>query len=85
MSGYKFVPNNFAKKRFNLTGEYNGEGMTPLLQQALGEDNYDRYMIAQSPLHHGKDKGVVSIILNPDETEITKMKYRSIGMICALD
>ena len=85
MSGYKFVPNNFAKKRFNLTGEYNGEGMTPLLQQALGKDNYDRYVITQTPLYQGKDKGVVEVMLNPDETKMSKMKYRSIGTIWALD
>jgi hypothetical protein len=54
MTQYKFVPNEYAVTKFNLAAaEYVGDGLTPLLEQALGKSNYDRYVVAQDPLAGG--------------------------------
>ena len=82
MSQFKFIPNEFAKKMFNLSARsYAGEGMTPLLQQVLGSENYNKYVIAQDPLCGGKSEGAISIILNNNERDPKKMNFASIGLI----
>lgn len=78
---YKFVPNQFAREKFNLAAEYTAPGMTPVLEQALGKGNYDRYMVAQDPLAGGRSSGEISIILNPDERSPSRMSFASIGTI----
>jgi hypothetical protein len=79
---YRFIPNSFATRMFNLAAAgYTDEGMTAVLEQALGKENYDRYMIAQDPLCGGKSEGNVSIILNPDEADPRHMRFETIGTI----
>lgn len=83
---YRFIPNSFATRMFNLAAPgYTDEGMTGALEQALGKENYDRYMIAQDPLCGGKAEGTVAIILNPDERDPDRMRFETIGTIQKID
>jgi len=78
---YRFQPNEYAKRQFNLKAkEYVGDSMTYLVQDALGEDNYRRYVIAQDPLFE-KNEGEIRILTNPDEPNSKKWEYKSIGHI----
>ncbi len=82
MSGFKFIPNTFAKEKFNLkASEYKGSGMTPLLEDVLGKDNYRQFMMAQDPLCGGKSVGDITIITNRGETNPQKMRFKNIGTI----
>jgi hypothetical protein len=61
---YRFTPNGFAKSRYILDGtSYDGDGMTPLLESVLGDDNYRRDVVAQDPLCDGKTFGIIDIRL----------------------
>jgi hypothetical protein len=83
---YRFIPNSFATRMFNLVAPgYTDQGMTNVLEQALGKENYDRYMIAQDPLCGGRSEGIVKIILNPDETHPGNMRFEAIGTILKID
>jgi hypothetical protein len=56
---YEFLPTPEAKKLFGLKKDlYSGEGMTPLLIEALGKKNYEK-LGAQDPLSGGKTKGEI--------------------------
>jgi hypothetical protein len=82
MSHYKYIPSDFAKTAFNLTSsEYSGDGVTPLLEGALGKDNYDRYVVVQDPLTGGKTCGEIRIITNPRCLDPHGMQFQSIGSI----
>lgn len=47
---YRLTLNPFATKFFKTEAIHVGCGMTPLLEKALGKDNYDKYLYAQDPL-----------------------------------
>lgn len=47
MGMYKFVPNQMAREAFNLAApEYVGQGMIAMLKKTLGEQNFEKHMIA---------------------------------------
>lgn len=78
---YCFTPNDFAKSMFGLTKiQYVGDGMTGVLEHALGKANYDRYMVAQDPLCGGHTSGTIQIILDRG-----KMRFEDIGTISRHD
>ena len=84
---YKFIPNKFAKKFFKLTkNSYKGKGITSLLTNVLGKENYEKYMCAQDPMHKDS-KGIISICLNRlidndiQYLETHNFKFRTIGII----
>jgi len=82
MSFYEYIPNRYASEKFNLTAQsYSGTGLTPLLEHALGQTNYNRYVVAQDPLCGGKSEGDIDIIVNPDERNPAAMVFRSIGTV----
>jgi len=79
---FKFIPNSVAQELLGTTkSNYTGDGMTPLLEEAIGKEKYDRYILAQDPLCGGKTEGDIKIILNPGECDPNKMQYASIGKI----
>lgn len=83
---YKFVPNQMAREAFNLAApEYVGQGMIAMLKKALGEQNFERHMIAQDPLGDNRVSGEIKIILNPDEPNPALKRFEPIGTICKLD
>lgn len=83
---YRYTPNGFATKMFNLTAPgYTNEGMTGVLEDAIGKENYDRYMIAQDPLCGGRTEGNINIILNRGETDPQKMRFESIGTVSVVN
>ncbi len=79
---YEFIPNGFARDKFNLAAQsYYGAGLTPLLEEALGKDNYNKYVPAQDTFSGDKTKADIDIIVNPEETNPAKMIFRSIGYV----
>lgn len=79
MPRYRYIPNDFARNKFNLLNEYTSDGLTSMFMSALGEANYDRYMIAQSLFHAGNKSADVDIILNRGEPNQKRMQFVSIG------
>lgn len=52
---YTFVPNENCRMLFNtLAPIYQGNALTPLIQTAIGHDNYKKQMIAQDPFAAGR-------------------------------
>ena len=83
---YRYIPNGFATKMFNLAAPaFTGDGMTGVLEEAIGKANYDRYMIAQDPLCGGRTEGNIDIILNPGETSPDRMRFACIGVIQSIE
>lgn len=79
---YRYIPNGFATEMFNLTAPgYTGDGMTGVLEDAIGKANYDQYMVAQDPLCGGKTEGDIRIVLNRDERDLNRLRFASIGVI----
>ena len=61
---YTFTPNDFARQMFQLQQpQYEGEGITGLLEQVLTKENAAKYLIAQDPLRGNKSSGKIVIIL----------------------
>lgn len=86
MGMYKFVPNQMAREAFNLAApEYVGHGMIAMLKKTLGEQNFEKHMIAQDPLGDDRVSGEIRIILNPDEPNPALKRFESIGTIFKLD
>lgn len=56
---YRLTLNPFATDFFKTEAVHIGDGMTPLLQTALGRDNYDKYIPAQDPLCGQKRIGLI--------------------------
>jgi hypothetical protein len=88
MSQYKFVPNEFAGTMFNLSAaEYFGEGLTPLLESALGKESCVKYLFAQDPFvdhetrRSTKTSGEVSIVVNRDEEGTKPPRFATIGVV----
>jgi len=88
---YEYIPNEFAKRIFNLKAKkYSGTGMTPLFQKTFGEENYDKYFTAGDPLCD-KDKGNVVVIINKpkiiaamnneDRSNFPVLDIRTIGTV----
>ncbi len=83
---YKYKPNELAIKMFNLTAKdyYNYDGLTPLLEEVLGHENYSRYIFAQDPLCNS-DNGKVEIVLTAREDVNAKKSdeivFESIGSV----
>ena len=85
----KFTPNSFAKRFFGLKlDDYTGtEGVTDLLEQVLGKEDYDKYVISQDPFCGGVTKSSIRIILNRDEfdpkvaSSIYSVEFATIGTI----
>ena len=80
---YKFIPNQLAKDAFNTAAEYTGKSIFEVMHAALGEENYNKYMVAQDPLSNGPN-GEIQISINPEEENIHLMRFESIGMVYRL-
>ena len=81
---YKFIPNQLAKNAFNAAAEHAADTVFDAVRAALGEENYNKYMVAQDPLSGGKTCGEIHITLNPGEENIHLMRFEPIGMIYRL-
>jgi len=82
MSQYEFIPNDFAKRMFNLAAvSYRSTGLTSLFEEALGEEDARKYVFAQDPLSGGKTEGEIKIIANPEEQNFNKRVACPIGII----
>ena len=60
---------------------YTGDGITPLMQDVLGKDNYQKYFIAQTPLGGGEEVDTISITLTRGELNLDRTKIATIGLI----
>jgi hypothetical protein len=83
-----FFPNELGRELFHLKEQlYSGRGVTPLLLEALGEENYNKYIVASDPFSGGKSSGEVSIILNREESRSGQGqgKYTNIGRVERLE
>ncbi len=82
---YIYVPNQMARRMFNIATGVNSytdaRGLTPLLESAIGRDNYERYIPAQDPLCGGGFSGQVDMVVNPDEKDLRKLRFQSIGTV----
>ena len=79
---YRYIPNGFATAMFNLTAAcYDGDGLTTVLEDAIGTANYNKYMVAQDPFCGGQTENVIRIITNPDERDGNRMCFESIGVV----
>lgn len=66
---YKYIPNDFAKKKFGLTEkEYSCGSLTVLFENTLGQENFNKFMVSQDPFQNKRTKRAeIRIIINPDE------------------
>ncbi len=81
---YKFIPNQLARDAFNAAAEHEADNVLEAVRTALGEENYNKYMLAQDPLSGGKTCGEIHISINPGETNIHLMRFEPIGMVYRL-
>ena len=82
MARYTYIPNKFARDMFNIeAGAYDGVSVAAVLQNTLGEDNYDRFVISQLPFRKGQVSGEIVIGINPEEPDRNKIRQQSIGAI----
>jgi len=91
-----YVPNEFAKDLFGLKKEFydSTEGLTALLMDTIGGENYDQYINAQDPLPMGKLSGEIFATVNRaspnkpiDESlsaPLPQVDFRSIGIVYML-
>jgi len=80
MNSYIFRPNNVGRSFFPYMTEskYTGDGTGSLLRSVLGEENADRYLIAQDPVPGlGPGIGNVTIYIS----EVGMSAYHDIGTI----
>ena len=74
---YKFIPNDLAREMFHLKKKsYTGKGLTPLLEKTLGQENFDRHVVAQDPMPGSHFPGRTGIIRIKGD--------QSIGGVCIL-
>ncbi|MBI5398456.1 hypothetical protein HZB03_03245 [Candidatus Woesearchaeota archaeon] len=80
---YKYIPNDYGKKKFGLTEEaYIGGGLTTLFQHTLGRENLIKFMIAQNPFSNKRTKKAkIMICLNLDKVPHEFPRFRSIGIV----
>lgn len=92
---HTYIPNDYAKELFNLSkNAYEGDSLTDLIMQAIGEDNYDQYIHAQDPLCGGRLSGEIFASVNRDDIRkafdeclnapLPAVDCRSIGMVYTL-
>ncbi len=80
---YKYIPNDFAKKKFGLRkSEYSCGSLTILFEQVLGLENFEKFIVAQDPFYMKKiKKAVIKIRTNHNEQNAKMWNLRSIGTV----